>query len=125
MVAVQSTGCAPVVRSFEAGLEHVEPVVSEGTVADGLDVPGAIMGHGILQTLRDSGGNAIAVDDADIEQGQAQLCKAGVSSSFEGGATLAALRQAIASGDVKPGDRVLLLVTAGLSAALGAASANS
>ena len=125
MVAVQSTGCAPVVKSFEAGLDHVEPVVSEGTVADGLDVPGAIMGHGILRTLRESNGGAIAVADSLIRRDQAHLCKAGVSSSFEGGAILAALRKAIGAGDVKPGDRVLLLITAGLSCALGAASASS
>jgi threonine synthase len=122
MVAVQSTGCAPVVRSFEAGHDHVEPVVSQGTVADGLDVPGAIMGHDIMRVLRESNGGAIAVSDADIIRDQAHLCKAGVSSCFEGGATLAALRKSLDSGAVKPGDRVVLLITAGLPVALGAAN---
>ena len=54
MVAVQGENCAPVVESFEAGLDEVRPVESRGTIADGLDVPGAIMGHGILRTIRES-----------------------------------------------------------------------
>ena len=32
--------CAPVVQAFDRGLDHVEKVVSQGTIADGLDVPG-------------------------------------------------------------------------------------
>lgn len=66
LVAVQSANCAPVVRSFERGLHEVEPVESLGTIADGLDVPGAIMGHGMLRAIRESGGSAVAVQEDEI-----------------------------------------------------------
>jgi threonine synthase len=92
MVAVQSTKCAPVVQAFERGLDHVEKVVSQGTIADGLDVPGAIMGHGILDVVRRSGGTAIAVDDDAIVKDFGELARAGVSASYEAAATVTALR---------------------------------
>ena len=33
MVAVQSTGCAPIVRAFEAGSKHAEPFAGAATIA--------------------------------------------------------------------------------------------
>jgi threonine synthase len=111
MVAVQSTRCAPVVKSFEAGLEHVEPVTSLGTVADGLDVPGAIMGHAILGTLRDSGGTAVAVQDAAIEDAFARYGALAIPGGYESAATLAGLRALRANGTIADDARVLLLNT--------------
>ncbi|MDD5562770.1 MAG: threonine synthase [Thermoanaerobaculaceae bacterium] len=111
MVAVQSANCAPVVEAFEKGLADVAPVTSRGTVADGLDVPGAIMGHGILRVLRASGGAAVAVSDAAIEAAFARYGALGVNAGLESAATLAALEALLAVGDVRSGERVLLLNT--------------
>ncbi|HZO14530.1 MAG TPA: pyridoxal-phosphate dependent enzyme, partial [Polyangiaceae bacterium] len=82
MIAVQSERCAPVVRAFDAGHDDVEPVVSQHTAADGLDVPGTVMGHGILRVLRESQGGAIAVREADIIGEQLRLGRVGVSASY-------------------------------------------
>lgn len=119
MVAVQSTKCAPVVAAFERGLDHVEKIVSRGTIADGLDVPGAIMGHGILDVVRESKGTAIAVDDEDIVRDFGELARGGVSASYESAATVTALRVLRAKGIIPAGARVLLLFTAGHSVTLG------
>jgi threonine synthase len=112
MVAVQSERCAPVVQAFHRGLDQVEPVQSEGTVADGLDVPGAIMGHGILGTIRDSGGCAVGVPDAEIVRAFMDLGRLGIPVGFESAALLAALRKLLANGIIEPGASVLLLLTA-------------
>jgi threonine synthase len=112
MVAVQSEQCAPVVEAFERGLDHVEPVQSKGTMADGLDVPGAIMGHGILATIRDSGGTAVAVSEGAIKDAFRTLGRHGVATSYEGAALLAALRKLRIEGVIPVGARVLLLLTA-------------
>jgi threonine synthase len=112
MVAVQSENCSPVVESFRQGLDHVETVESKGTIADGLDVPGAIMGHGIVQTIRDSGGTAVAVSEAAIVDSFKLLGRYGVGASYESAATLAALRHLRAEGSIPDGSRVLLLLTA-------------
>ena len=111
LIGVQSSNCAPVVAAFDAGAAEVSPVVSQGTIADGLDVPGAIMGHAILAALRDSGGFAIGVAEAAIVQAFAELGSSGVAGGYESAATLAALRAARRSGMIEQGARVLLLVT--------------
>ena len=112
MVAVQSSNCAPVIRSFAEGLDHVEPVVSEGTMAEGLDVPGAIMGHGILSSIRESKGTAVAVEESEIRGAFAELGRSGVAAGYESAATLAALRRLREDGTIDRGARVLLLLTA-------------
>jgi threonine synthase len=112
MVAVQSQNCAPVVESFKRGLDYVEPVESKGTVADGLDVPGAIMGHGILATIRESNGTAVAVRESAIIDAFKTLGQHGQAASYEGAATFAALRRLRADGIIGVGAKVLLLVTA-------------
>src|ERR1700712_1597496 len=65
MYAVQASGCAPIVRAFEAGVEFAERWEDSHTVAAGIRVPRAIGDFLILRAVRESGGKALAVDDAD------------------------------------------------------------
>ncbi len=119
MVAVQGENCAPVVASFAAGLDEVRPVESVGTIADGLDVPGAIMGHGILRTIRESDGTAVAVSEEEILARFSDCGRIGVAASFESAAVVAALHRLLEAGIVSSGERVLLLLTAGHLIPLG------
>ena len=61
---------------------------------------------------------AVAVSEEAMIAAQRKLGAAGVSASYEGGATLAALEALVARGDVAEGDKVLLLITAGHGVAL-------
>jgi threonine synthase len=63
MVAVQASGCAPIVHAFAAGERHAKRVDDAHTIASGIRVPAAIGDFLILDALRESGGFAIAVDD--------------------------------------------------------------
>jgi threonine synthase len=112
MVAVQSARCAPVVRAFDRGLHEVEPVLSEGTIAEGLDVPGAIMGHGILAAIRESHGTAVAVTDEAILEAFRVCGKVGLPVGYESAAVLAALMKLKKKNTIAGGARVLLLLTA-------------
>ena len=123
MVSVQSAACAPIVRAFENGDDDVEAVTSHGTVADGLDVPKTIVGPALLRVLRESKGTAVAVDEKAIKSELARLGGYGVSSSYEGAATLAALTKLRERDVIKPKSSVLLLITAGTPVALGAPKA--
>lgn len=120
LAAVQSEGCAPVVRAFEVGARDVAPVESHGTRARGLDVPAAIMGHGILRALRETRGCAVAVPEEAIEAAFRDLGRDGVAAGYEGAATLAGLRALRGRGEVPDGSRVLLLNTSGPAADLSA-----
>ena len=109
MIAVQSTGCAPIVRAWERGDEHAELWADAHTVASGIRVPAAIGDFLILRAVRDSGGWAQAVDDADIEAAVARLARdEGFLFSPEGAATYVAYAQALADGRIGRDERVVL-----------------
>ena len=114
LVSVQAEGCAPIVRAFQAGAETADPWVGATTVADGLRVPAAIGDILVLRALRESGGGAVAVTDADMVRGMRDLgSREGIGAAPEGGATLAALRRLVADGTIASTDRVVLLNTGG------------
>ncbi len=109
MVAVQASGCAPIVKAWEDGADHAELWTNAHTIASGIRVPVAIGDFLILEAVRQSGGFAIAVDDDAIEEAQRRLAgDDGLLTSPEGAATLAAYERALAAGHVDPGDRVML-----------------
>ena len=109
MYAVQAAGCAPIVRAFELGRERAEFWTNAHTVAAGIRVPGAIGDFLILRAVRASGGAALAVSDAAIEQARATVAaKEGLLLCPEGAATYAAYLQARERGLVRDEERVVL-----------------
>ena len=114
LISVQAEGCAPIVRAFQSGKETAEPWEDATTVADGLRVPAAVGDILVLRALRDSGGGAVAIPDADMVQGMRDLGRyTGIGAAPEGGATLAALRQLVQDGTIATNDQVVLLNTGG------------
>ena len=114
MVTAQASGCAPIVRAFDAGTEKAAPWENAHTVADGLRVPKAIGDFLILRALRESGGRAIAVSDDDMVRYMRDLGQfEGISAAPESGAALGALHALLADGSVAPDDTVVLFNTGG------------
>ena len=66
LVSVQSTGCAPIVKAFEAGARESEMWADARTVAFGITVPKALGDFLVLDALYDTGGTAVAVTDEDL-----------------------------------------------------------
>ncbi len=96
MYAVQAAGCAPIVRAFENGDEFAERWENAATVATGIRVPKAVGDFLILRAVRDSGGAALAVEEADILQAVEDAARNdGMLLCPEGGAVLAAWRLAL------------------------------
>ena len=109
MVAVQASGCAPMVRAYEQGETHAKRWENAHTIASGIRVPAAVGDFLILNAVRESGGYAVAVDDDAIEAGLAEVArKDGLLLCPEGAATFAAYKQGLADGRVKASDRVVL-----------------
>lgn len=112
MVTVQASGCAPIVRAFAEGKRFADDFPNAATVASGLRVPRAIGDFLILDALRESGGVAIAVSDAELIAAVAEIgALEGVFCAPEGAACLPALRNLLASGAVKADERVVLFNT--------------
>jgi len=109
MVAVQAQGCAPIVRAWQAGADHAAPWANAETAAAGIRVPGAIGDFLILAALRESGGFATAVSEAEIFAARDEAARTeGLLLCPEGAATLAAWRLAVADRRIAPSDRAVL-----------------
>jgi threonine synthase len=109
MVAVQAAGCAPMVRAYEAGVEHAPRWEHAQTIAAGIRVPQAVGDFLILRAVRESGGFAIAVPDDAITAAIDEVARAeGFLLCPEGAATYAALKQALADGRIRRDERAVL-----------------
>ena len=112
MYTVQSSGCAPIVRAFEQGLETAPEWESPKTEAWGLRVPRAIGDRLMLKALRDSGGGAVAVEDSAIEGAAAELrTTEGIDAGPESGAALLGYRMLVAQGKIREEETVVLFST--------------
>ena len=112
MFAVQSAGCAPVVRAFANRAERAEEWENPETVASGLRVPSAVGDFLILRALSESRGAALAVEDVTMLDAVRELAETeGLVTSPEGGATLAALKRLVADGFLAGYETVVLLLT--------------
>ncbi len=91
LVAVQAKKIPPVVEAFEAGDEEVDGVDPGYTVADGIAITKPVRGSVILKALRETGGDAIAVDEEEIVSAKVRLAHNGVFVETTSAAPVAAL----------------------------------
>src|SRR6266704_1126651 len=112
MVAVQASGCAPIVRAFEAGEKTATEFSDAHTIASGLRVPKAIGDFLILNILRQSKGGAVAVDDEEMIRIARDVgSKEGLFVCPEGAACFAALKSLHRAGKVASGEQVVIFNT--------------
>ncbi len=112
MIAVQVDGCQPVVRAFQKGAERSEFWDNAETCASGLRVPKPLGDFLILKAVRDSGGTAIAVsDDELLDAGIRLAAMEGQFIAPEGAACMAALEKLLASGFLKPTEKMVIYNT--------------
>jgi threonine synthase len=112
MIAVQASGCAPVVRAYDAGVNRCQVWQNASTFAAGLRVPKPYGDSIILDILRNSGGIALALTDEEILASILDWARnEGILLSPEGAAVTAAYDRLLASGELKASDRVVLFNT--------------
>jgi threonine synthase len=109
MIAVQASGCAPMVKAYESGEEHVPRWENAHTIASGIRVPQAIGDFLILRAVRESKGFAIAVDDDAITAALDEMAREeGFLLCPEGAATYAAYKQSLKDGRVSRTEQAML-----------------
>jgi threonine synthase len=112
MIAVQSSGCAPVARAFEEGADVSRMWENAETFAAGLRVPKPYGDSIMLEILRESGGVALALPDEKILASLKDWARnEGIFLSPEGAAATAAYDHLIETGFLKPENRVVLFNT--------------
>ena len=109
MVAVQSTGCAPIVRAYEAGEEFATEWMDAETHASGIRLTLSKGDHLVLKTLRHSGGFALSVSEEEMKAGREHVGHAeGLMIGPEGSSTVAGYRYALERGLLDPDMNVVL-----------------
>jgi threonine synthase len=112
MIVVQAEGCAPIVRAYEAGAERAEPWEDAATIAPGIRVPSAFADDLILQAVRESDGDAVAVSDDEIRSAILDVTRSeGIDVCPEGAATVAGLRKLLAEDRIDGDSRIVLFNT--------------
>ena len=112
LVAVQSTGCAPIIKAWEQRKSESEFWENAHTCAFGITVPKALGDFLVLDAIYKTDGCAIAVDDKDILQAEQMLAsREGLFVCPEGAATLSAAIRLLEDGWIKSGEKVVLLNT--------------
>jgi threonine synthase len=114
MFSVQSSGCAPIVRAFAAGLDAAPEWETPQSGAWGLRVPRAVGDRLMLRALRESNGGAVAVDEREIEAAASELrTSEGIDAGPESGAAFLAYQQLRAEGKIAESDVTVLFSTGG------------
>ena len=112
MYALQASGCAPVAKAYVEGKPASEFFQGAETFASGLRVPKPYGDAIILEIVRQSGGKVVSSDDATILASILDWARhEGIFLSPEGAAATAAYDALRASGEIKPGERVVLFNT--------------
>jgi threonine synthase len=112
MIAVQATGCAPVVRAFDEGASASRMWDNAATFAAGLRVPKPYGDAIMLEILRESEGIAVTQTDEQILSSILDWARnEGIFLSPEGAAATAAYDHLVETGFLKASDRVVLFNT--------------
>ena len=114
LIMAQAEGCAPLVKAFLAGKDEAEawPADEARTRAMGLRVPSAIGDRLILRAIRESGGTALTISDAAMEQmAEHAARRGGIWISLEAAATLAAYHQLVEQQVIASSSQTVLFFT--------------
>lgn len=112
MIAVQAEGCQPVVRAFVQGTPRSQFWEGAATVASGLRVPKPLGDFLVLEAVRNSGGTAIAISDAELIDAGIQLAEEeGIFASPEGAACVAAVDHLVQAGFLSRDEEVVIYNT--------------
>ena len=111
-IAVQPEGCQPIVKAFDDGAVVSELWPNASTIADGLRVPHPFSDYLILKAIRETGGTALAVSDADMVRAMRDVASSeGLFICPEGAATLVALERLMEDSFLDPNESIVLLNT--------------
>jgi threonine synthase len=110
LLAVQAAGAAPFAAAFDRDFDRLEPVAAE-TIATAIRIGNPVSYQRAIRSIRETGGHVMKVDDGAIMAAKAVVDAAGIGAEPASCASVAGAKQAVASGLIKPTDRVACLLT--------------
>ncbi len=110
IVAVQSLACSPLYEAFTRGSDEVRPVSGAPTIAEGIAIADPVRGKQILDAIRSSGGDMIAVSEEEIVAATKEIARQGFFIEPTAGATVAGVRRYL---ETSPKDETIVSVLTG------------
>src|SRR5262249_6283162 len=108
----QPAGCNPISAAVKNGWERHRPVKKPNTIAKSLAIGDPADGYFAAKVIRESGGWAEDVTDAEISDAMALLARTeGVFAETAGGVTLAVTRKLIEQGRIPRHEEIVVCVT--------------
>jgi threonine synthase len=110
LAAVQASGAAPFVRSFEEGFSQRHRVKAD-TVATAIKIGNPASYDRAVTAIQETNGVVLAVHDAELLEAKAAVDASGVGCEPASAAAIAGLRQLVTRGTIKPSERVVAVLT--------------
>jgi threonine synthase len=108
----QATGCNPITHAVKNGLEAHRPVRKPNTIARSLAIGDPADGFFACRVIRESGGWAEDVSDAELSEAMALLARTeGIFAETAGGVTLAVTRKLIEQGRIGRDEEIVVCIT--------------
>jgi threonine synthase len=111
LVGVQAEGAAPMVEAVESGAEEIRRWEAVETRATAIRIGNPVNAPKALPGIRETGGTAAAVSDAEITRAQRDLAGEGVGVEPASAASVAGLRALREDGTVGAEEEVVCLTT--------------
>ena len=77
IIAIQAEKCAPLAKAFENQEFTAQPVVNEGTLAEGIAIAAPARAKQILEAIRDTKGRIITINEEEILEARTMLAAKG------------------------------------------------
>jgi threonine synthase len=93
LVGVQSVSCAPLYQAFLKGWKETRPIEKKKTIAEGIAIAEPVRGRQILEAIRETGGEVLAVTEKEIQGTLKEMGRKGHFIEPTSAATIAGLKK--------------------------------
>ncbi|MEM3615424.1 MAG: pyridoxal-phosphate dependent enzyme [Candidatus Methanomethylicia archaeon] len=111
IIGVQPSGCAPIVKAFERGWNHIEVEESKTSIFD-LNVPNPKYGKAALKAIRETRGLAVSIEESEARKALIELARnEGILTEPAASLTIAALKKLLNMREIEGGSRIVCVLT--------------
>lgn len=107
---IQAAGAAPFYAAFRSGFEEFRPVMAE-TVATAIRIGNPVSYERARRAIQSTGGLVDVVTDEEILEAKALVDRCGIGCEPASAAAVAGVRKLVAQGIIRPGERVVAVLT--------------
>jgi len=112
LAVAQAERANPLYRAYVRGWETFEPIHAEPTLASAIQIGNPVSVEKAIDALRRYDGVVEQASESDLVEASARADRTGLFNCPHTGVALAAMQKLVARGEIRPGDRVVVISTA-------------